>query len=124
MTLEEVYDYYSKNWSKITRELKLGTTTLRNWKRRGFIPIRSQMLIEERTGGLFKASIEHAPMNPDARAIMSKEQLLRIKAIVTLNLMAYGSQPVTPFMIEELWQRVENMILDEIVCIRGEKNEM
>lgn len=121
MTLEEVYDYYDNNWSKMTRELKLGTTTLRNWKTRGFIPIRSQMLIEKRTGGLFKASIEHAPTNPDVRAIMSREQLLRIKAIVTLNLMAYGSQPVTPFMIEEFWERVQNMILDEIVCIRGEK---
>lgn len=60
MTLNEIYEFYDRNWAMVTRELKIGTTTIQKWRKRGYVPIRSQMVIEERTKGLFKASLEDA----------------------------------------------------------------
>lgn len=60
MKLNEVYEYYDKNWSKVCRELKIGTTTIQKWRERKYIPIKSQMILEKRTNGLFKAKIEDA----------------------------------------------------------------
>ena len=60
MTLNQIYEHYGRNWSKTSRELKIGTTTLQNWVKRGYIPIRSQMVIEARTKGLFKAKLQDA----------------------------------------------------------------
>ena len=60
MTLKEIYDYYGKNWAEVARELKIGSTTLQKWRKRGYIPIRSQMVLDKRTNSLFKARIEDA----------------------------------------------------------------
>jgi len=60
MTIKELYDYYDNNWAKMARSLGFGTNTIFNWKTQNFVPIKSQMIIEKRTNGLFKASLEHA----------------------------------------------------------------
>ena len=60
MTLTEIYEYYGKNWAEVTRELKIGSTTLQKWRKRGYIPIRSQMVLDKRSAGLFKARVEDA----------------------------------------------------------------
>lgn len=63
MILEELYDYYKK-WAVVSRELKFGVSTIKNWRHLGYIPIASQMRIEAFTNGLFKASIKDAiPLN-------------------------------------------------------------
>ena len=56
MILEDVYKYYFCNWSRACRELKMGRTTITNWQKRGYIPYRSQEIIELRTNGVLKAS--------------------------------------------------------------------
>ena len=60
MTLIEIYESYGCNWAKVARELKIGSTTLQKWKKRGYIPIRSQMVLEKRTKGIFKARLQDA----------------------------------------------------------------
>lgn len=60
MTLKEIYEYHGSNWACVCRELKLGTSTIQNWIKRGYVPIRSQMVLEKRTNGLFKARLEDA----------------------------------------------------------------
>jgi len=60
MTLSEIYEHYGCNWARVARELKLGSTTLQKWNAKGYVLIRSQMVIEKRTDGLFKARIEDA----------------------------------------------------------------
>ncbi len=60
MKLDDIYHYYDCNWAKVARELKLGSTTLQKWKAKGYVPIRSQMVIEKRSQGLFKANLRHA----------------------------------------------------------------
>jgi len=60
MLIKEMYDYYGNNWAKMARELGFGTNTVFLWKTQGYVPIRSQMVIEKRTSGLFKADVEHA----------------------------------------------------------------
>lgn len=60
MTIIEIYEYYGENWAEVARELKIGSTTLQKWRKREFIPIRSQMVLEKRSDGLFKARIEDA----------------------------------------------------------------
>lgn len=56
MILDELYKYYCYNWARACRELKFGTTTIQNWKKRGYIPFRSQQIIEQKTNGILKAS--------------------------------------------------------------------
>ena len=60
MTLNEIYEHYGKNWVTVSRELRIGATSIQNWKKKGYIPIRSQMIIEHRTEGRFKADLKHA----------------------------------------------------------------
>ena len=58
MTVTEIYEYYNNNWSEAARELKVGFTTIKGWRIRGYIPIRSQIILEKRTQGMLKARIE------------------------------------------------------------------
>ncbi len=60
MTLKEIYEYYGKNYANVCRELKIGTTTIQNWIKKDSIPIKSQMILEKLTNGLFKARLEDA----------------------------------------------------------------
>lgn len=60
MTLEEIFVHYGRNWVTVGRELRIGATSIQNWKKRGYIPIRSQMIIEFRSEGRFKADLKHA----------------------------------------------------------------
>jgi hypothetical protein len=60
MILNDIYEYYQKNWVTVGRELRVGSTSLYNWKKIGYIPIASQIKIEKRTKGLFVADLEHA----------------------------------------------------------------
>lgn len=123
MTLDEMYIYYGRNWSKLVRELKIGNTTCRLWRERGNIPIRSQMILEKRTNGLFRASLNDADIVHDLRASMSKDNFNELKTIIKTNLMAFNGKPVTPYMIEELLTRIEEMTLSEVVVIKIETQE-
>jgi hypothetical protein len=59
MLLEELYSHYG-SWTKLVRDLGLGTSTYAIWRKRGFIPYKSQVFIELKTNGLFKASEDDA----------------------------------------------------------------
>jgi len=56
MIAEDIYKHFGYNWAKAARELRLGTTTITNWRKTGIIPYRSQLLIEHLTQGALKAS--------------------------------------------------------------------
>ena len=60
MTLKEIYEYYGNNWAHAARELKIGSTTIQNWNKKKHIPIKSQMILEKRSKGIFKARLEDA----------------------------------------------------------------
>lgn len=63
MLLEELHDYYG-SWSNLVRELKLGLTAHQRWRNIGYIPYRTQLLIEKRSNGRFMADEAHgAPIN-------------------------------------------------------------
>lgn len=59
MLLEEVYRHYGENWSNVARELSLGFTTTRGWRKKGYIPYETQVLIEKKTNCLFIADESH-----------------------------------------------------------------
>ena len=59
MRLEELKEYY-KTWENMVKTLDLGINTHQYWKRKGYIPYNSQLLIEKNSGGLFKASLDDA----------------------------------------------------------------
>lgn len=59
MLLDELHAYYV-TWTNLSRSLCLGTNTYQSWRKKGYIPFRSQLLIENETKGLFKACKEHA----------------------------------------------------------------
>jgi hypothetical protein len=58
MLLQELHAHYG-TWSKMTRELELGTSTYQAWLKKGYIPYPSQLIIEKKTRGKFKADISH-----------------------------------------------------------------
>ncbi len=60
MLLAELYEHYNKNWVLTARELGFGSNTIYLWRKQGYVSIKSQMVIEKRTNGLFKANLEHA----------------------------------------------------------------
>lgn len=60
MKVEDIYEHFGKSWTKVSRELKVPHSSLQNWRKRGFIPIRTQMLLERKSNGLFKASLDDA----------------------------------------------------------------
>jgi len=59
MTLEELYAYFG-TWTQVSRGLALGTNSYQKWKKNGCIPYTTQLLIEKRSNGLFKADESHA----------------------------------------------------------------
>ncbi len=59
MRIKELLEYYGTH-ANIMRETKVGSTSIVNWKKQGFIPILSQLKIEKVTRGLFVARLEDA----------------------------------------------------------------
>lgn len=59
MLLEELHSYY-KSYTNMSRKLELAPVTYLSWKRKGYIPWPTQLVIEEKTKRLFKARKDHA----------------------------------------------------------------
>lgn len=59
MTVEELYKHYG-TWTAVAIELKIATTGVTYWRKRGYIPYPAQLVIEKKTKGLFKARKEDA----------------------------------------------------------------
>jgi hypothetical protein len=55
MTIKEVHRYFGGNWSLAMRQLNLGNNTHFYWRKKGVIPMGSQVRIEHATGGKLKA---------------------------------------------------------------------
>ena len=55
MRLDELHKHYG-TWTKLAKVLDQGMNSHQYWRRKGFIPFVSQLLIEHKTEGLFKAS--------------------------------------------------------------------
>lgn len=59
MLIDELREYYG-TWADMTRKLELGNTTYLGWRRKGYIPWTTQLVIEKKTNKKFKADMEHA----------------------------------------------------------------
>lgn len=71
MLLDELHKYYG-TWTLLARELDLGNSTYQLWRSKGYIPFKAQLLIENKTKGLFKACEEHGkPPSPRRPGIIS-----------------------------------------------------
>lgn len=57
MRIHELHEYYG-TWTKLAKVLDQGINAHQYWRKIGYIPFASQLLIEHKTGGLFKASEE------------------------------------------------------------------
>lgn len=58
MLPKDVLDYYG-TWSRLIREVGLGLSTYQGWLKKGYIPYRSQLLIEKSTKTKLLANVEH-----------------------------------------------------------------
>lgn len=58
MLLQELYDKFG-TWMAVANELKMSQSGVTYWRKRGYIPYSSQLMIEVKTKGLFKANEEH-----------------------------------------------------------------
>lgn len=57
MTIDEVYKYFDCNWCEMSRKTGLGYTTYMGWKRKGYIPMATQLRLEKLTNGGLKAHV-------------------------------------------------------------------
>lgn len=57
MTLDELKDKWG-TWMAVANELKMSPSGLTYWRKRGSIPYESQLVIQDKTDGLFKARKE------------------------------------------------------------------
>ena len=63
MRIEELYEKYG-NWTAVANELRTSVSQIQYWRKRGYIPYPAQLVIQEKTKGLFKANIDDArPLN-------------------------------------------------------------
>jgi hypothetical protein len=67
MKLQELYKYYG-TWTNLARALDIGNSTYQVWRKKGFIPLKSQLLIEHKTKGLFKSNEKHAKPGPEFKS--------------------------------------------------------
>lgn len=74
MLLNELYEYYG-TWTHLGRQLELGNSTYQVWRKQGYIPFTAQLLIENKTKGLFKAcEAQGKPPNPKKITSISTKQ--------------------------------------------------
>ena len=59
MKLEDLREHYGTN-RRISIGLGMAPSGVAYWSKRGYIPYPAQLIIQEKTNGLFKACIEHA----------------------------------------------------------------
>ena len=125
MTLEEMYEYYGCNWSKLSRELKIGTTTVKKWRDRGSIPPRSQLVLEQRTKGLFLADRPKIDLDKDERTVMTDRAWKEMRMIFRTHMLAFNGQPITPYLVDEIWQRASESVSNEIIRVEaaGERHD-
>jgi len=63
MRIEQLKEHY-KTWTKLCHALELAMNSHQYWRKRGYIPYPTQLVIEKKTNGLFKADIDDAlPLN-------------------------------------------------------------
>jgi hypothetical protein len=58
MLLAELYAYFG-SWASLSRNLGFGSTTYQYWRRIGYIPYPTQVLIEKKTDRMFLADRDH-----------------------------------------------------------------
>lgn len=71
MKIQEVYEFYNKKWSHAGRAFGVNDSTIRYWRDCGYIPFRSQILIEKITDGKLKAD-EKDGRPPEAKNVIKK----------------------------------------------------
>ena len=59
MTTDDVMKFFGSA-RNMNRVIGLSTSSMRNWKDRGYIPIETQLRIEELTGGKLRANLRHS----------------------------------------------------------------
>lgn len=58
MLLKELHEYFG-TWANLSRELRLGNSTYLSWRKKGYIPYTTQLVIEKKTKGKFLANEKH-----------------------------------------------------------------
>ena len=58
MTLDEIKQYYGTTY-QFKKKTGMHHSSFLNWERQGFIPIKTQLKLEELTNGELKANLEH-----------------------------------------------------------------
>ena len=59
MKIEDLKSYY-KTWTALSHALAIGMNSHQYWRKVGYIPYPTQLVIEKRTKGRFKASLDDA----------------------------------------------------------------
>ena len=74
MLIKELYDLYG-SWSELSRKLGFGSTTYQGWLKRGYIPMKTQELIELRTQSRLKACEDHTTKQKGLESLKKRTKL-------------------------------------------------
>lgn len=58
MTLDDIVQHFG-SFYRMTKEINISTQSTVMWKKKGYIPIVTQIRIEKLTHGALKANLEH-----------------------------------------------------------------
>lgn len=58
MTIDEVLKYFGNTY-RMEKEYGIAHGNVRNWRKKGYVPIMTQMKLEELTKGVLKADLSH-----------------------------------------------------------------
>lgn len=61
MTVNEVVDMYG-NWSTFVKKTGFGRMSWFAWRKKGYVPIKSQYKLEQITNGVLKADFRDVPL--------------------------------------------------------------
>lgn len=65
MRIEQLKEHF-KTWTNLAHALQIGMNSHQYWRKVGYIPYPTQLVIEKKTKGLFKASLDDAiPLNKE-----------------------------------------------------------
>lgn len=57
MSIDDAIKYYG-NGNRLCNALRISRTNLTHWRKRGYMPLKQQHILQELTGGVLKAGLE------------------------------------------------------------------
>lgn len=107
MTIYE-FKHYFKNGNRFHLVTGMSHTSFHNWIRLGYVPIKSQMMIESMTQGALKADILHC----QKESRVEQEQERQVRMYLLDSLMSRSGREITPDLVQEITKEMMERLVE------------